>query len=129
MTVREGLTAALMVVGATLMLLAAVGVIRMPDLYSRMQAATKASALGAGCMLAAVAVDFADLAITTRVVLIVAFIFLTAPVSAHMIGRAAYYVGVPLWEGTTLDELRGHGDRRTPAPESEPAEPPPSASR
>jgi len=38
------------------------------------------------------------------VLLVVAFLFLTAPVSAHMIGRAAKAAGVPTWEGTTLDE-------------------------
>ena len=112
MTVREVVTVALMVVGAVLSLLAALGVVRMPDVYSRMQSATKASTLGVGCTMLAVAVDFADLAITTRVVLIVAFVFLTAPISAHMIGRAAYYVGVPLWKGTTLDELRDHNGRQ-----------------
>jgi multicomponent Na+:H+ antiporter subunit G len=101
-----------MVVGAVLMLLAAVGMVRMPDLYSRMQSATKASTLGVGCTMLAVAIDFSDLAITTRVALIVAFVFLTAPISAQMIGRAAYYVGVPLWEGTTLDELRDHNGRQ-----------------
>ena len=112
-----------MVVGAVLMLLAALGVVRMPDLFSRMQAATKASTLGVGCMMLAVAVHFADLAVTTRAVLIVAFVFLTAPVSAHMIGRAAYYVGVPLWEGTTLDELRGHNGRQGNTSESSPERP------
>jgi multicomponent Na+:H+ antiporter subunit G len=108
----------LMVLGATLMLLAAIGVVRMPDLYSRMQSATKASSLGAGCLLLAVAVHFADPAITTRVLMIIVFILMTAPVSAHMIGRAAYFVGVPLWEGTTIDELRGRYDPRTHALES-----------
>jgi multicomponent Na+:H+ antiporter subunit G len=112
MTVREVLTVALMVSGAVLTLLATIGVVKMPDVYSRMQSATKASTLGVGCTMLAVAVDFADLAITTRVVLILAFVLLTAPISAHMIGRAAYYVGVPLWEGTTLDELRGHDGRQ-----------------
>ncbi len=112
MTIREAATVILMVVGAVLMLLAALGMVRMPDLYSRMQSATKASTLGVGCTMLAVAVDFSDLAITTRVVLIVAFVFLTAPISAQMIGRAAYYVGVPLWEGTTLDELRDHNGRQ-----------------
>jgi multicomponent Na+:H+ antiporter subunit G len=120
MTLRDVLTVSLIVVGATLTLLAAVGMVRMPDLYSRMQSATKASTLGVGCTMLAVAVDFADLAITTRVVLIVAFILLTAPISAHMIGRAAYYVGVPLWEGTTVDELRGHNDRRDAGVEGSP---------
>ena len=115
MTVRELLTVALMVIGAALMLLAAVGMVRMPDLYSRMQSSTKASTLGVGCTMLAVAVDFADAAITTRVVLIVAFVFLTAPISAQMIGRAAYYVGVPLWKGTTLDELQDHNGRPTQA--------------
>ena len=112
MTIREAATVILMVVGAVLMLLAALGMVRMPDLYSRMQSATKASTLGVGCTMLAVAVDFADLAITTRVLLIVAFVFLTAPISAHMIGRAAYYVGVPLWKGTAFDELRDHSGRQ-----------------
>jgi multicomponent Na+:H+ antiporter subunit G len=116
-TIGEAATVALMVIGAVLTLLAAVGMVRMPDVYSRMQSATKASTLGVGCTMLAVAVDFADLAITTRVVLIVAFVFLTAPISAHMIGRAAYYVGVPLWEGTAFDELRGHNGRHSDSSE------------
>jgi len=124
MIAREWLTAGLMVAGATVMLLAAVGLLRMPDLYSRMQAATKASILGAGCLLLAVAVHFADLAITARALLVIVFVFLTAPVSGHMIGRAAYFVGVPLWEGTAVDELRGRYDRRTHALDSGPPEPP-----
>jgi multicomponent Na+:H+ antiporter subunit G len=115
-----------MMAGATLMLLAAVGVVRMPELFSRMQAATKASVLGTGCTLLAVAVYYADLAIATRVILIMLFLLLTAPISAHMLGRAAYFVGLPLWEGTTLDELRGRYNQQTHAlesgPERQPAE-------
>jgi multicomponent Na+:H+ antiporter subunit G len=95
----------LVVLGAAFMLLAAIGIVRMPDLFTRMQAATKASTLGAGCLLAAAAIDFAEVAVTTRCALIIAFIFLTAPVAAHMIGRAAYLAGAPLWEGTVVDEL------------------------
>jgi multicomponent Na+:H+ antiporter subunit G len=124
MTGREWLSVGLMSLGATVMLLAAVGVLRMPDLYSRMQAATKASILGAGCLLLAAAVHFADLAITARAVSIIVFIFLTAPVSGHMIGRAAYFVGVPLWEGTVFDELRGRYHQDTHALDSGPPEHP-----
>jgi multicomponent Na+:H+ antiporter subunit G len=97
----------LIVIGGVFMLLAGLGVIRMPDLFMRMQAATKAATLGAGCMLLAAAVHFGELAIVTRAVLVIAFIFLTAPVAAHTIARAAYSVGTPLWEGTIADELRG----------------------
>ena len=62
----------------------------------------------------------ADLAIATRVLMIVAFVFLTAPISAQMIGRAGYYVGIPLWKGTSFDELRGHNGRQASAPEDQP---------
>ena len=101
------LSALLIVVGGAFMLLAGVGVVRMPDLFMRMQAATKAATLGAGCMLLAVAVHFGELTVVTRALLVTAFVFLTAPVAAHMIARAAYSVGTPLWEGTIADELRG----------------------
>ena len=110
---NEILSSALLLIGATFALLAGVGILRMPDLFMRMQASTKASTLGIGCILGAVAVHFGELAITTRALATMLFVFLTAPVAAHMIARAAYFVGVPLWEGTIIDELRGHYDRRT----------------
>lgn len=109
----EVISAALIVIGGGFMLLAGVGILRMPDLFMRMQAATKAATLGAGCMLLAVAVHFGELTVVARALLVIAFIFLTAPVAAHMIARAAYSVGTPLWEGTIADELRGQ--QQTPA--------------
>jgi multisubunit Na+/H+ antiporter MnhG subunit len=59
-------TAALLLVGASFLLLAGVGRVRMPDLFSRMQCATKASTLGVAGILLAVAVHFNDLGITMR---------------------------------------------------------------
>jgi CPA2 family monovalent cation:H+ antiporter-2 len=109
----ETLSSALMLIGATFALLAGAGVVRMPDLFTRMQAATKASTLGIGCIILAVAVHFGELGITTRALATIIFVVLTAPVAAHMIARAAYFVGVPLWDGTIIDELHGHYDRRT----------------
>ena len=96
----------LLVIGGLAMLLAGFGVLRMPDLFMRMQAATKAATLGAGCTLSAVAIHFGELGVTTRSALIIAFLFLTAPVAAHVIARAAYSIGVPLWEASLCDELR-----------------------
>lgn len=104
----ERISAVLLVVGSLFMLLAGLGVLRLPDIFMRLQAATKASTLGIGCLLLGVAVHFQHLGVTTLAVLIIAFFFLTAPVGAHMIARAAYAVGVPLWEGTLTDELRDH---------------------
>jgi multicomponent Na+:H+ antiporter subunit G len=103
--IREWITVALMLIGAGFMLLAAIGVLRMPDTYTRMQPATKASTLGAGFMLLAVAVHFGTVGVTMRALAGLVFLVLTAPVAAHMIGRAAYALGVPKWEGTHIDEL------------------------
>lgn len=102
----ERLGAVLLVVGSLFMLLAGLGMLRVPDLFMRLQAATKASTLGVGCLMLGVAIRFQELGVATRAVLIIAFFCLTAPVSAHLIARAAYAMGVPLWEGTLVDELR-----------------------
>jgi multicomponent Na+:H+ antiporter subunit G len=109
----EAVTGILLVLGSAFVFLSAVGLVRMPDLFSRMQAATKASTLGIGLILLGVAIYFSNLAVTTRAFLVVAFVFMTAPVAAHMIGRAAYFLGVPLWEGTITDELRARYDPQT----------------
>ncbi len=107
---KEVLTAVLALVGATLMLLAAVGVLRMPDLFTRMQASAKAASLGSGTALLAVALHFAELSVVVRALLAICFIFLTAPISAHMIARAAYFMGVGLWDRTVVDDLEGRYD-------------------
>jgi multicomponent Na+:H+ antiporter subunit G len=102
----EWITAILLLLGASFVLLAAVGIFRMPDLFSRLQVATKASTLGCGLALAGVAVHFATLVVVVMAMVVAAFILCTAPVAAHMIARAAYLVGVPLWKHTVVDELR-----------------------
>ena len=104
---RDLITAGLMLFGASFMLLATVGIVRLPDLFIRMHAATKSGTLGVTCAIVAVALHFGDFAIAVRASLIVVFIFLTAPVAAHLVGRAAYQVGVPLWKRSIVDEGRG----------------------
>ena len=74
---------------------------------SRMQSASKASTLGIACVLLALAFHFPGVSVNIRVVGTITFFFLTAPITAHLIGRAAYFVGVPVWKGTVIDELRG----------------------
>jgi len=121
------LSGVLLLVGAFFMLLAGLGVLRLPDVFMRLQAATKASTLGIACIMLAVAIHFQDIAITTRALLVIAFFFLTAPVGAHMIARAAYAVGVPLWEGSIADERRDHDSSLRP-PGQDSADPQPSRS-
>lgn len=106
----EAVVIALLALGSALMLLAALGVLRMPDLFTRMHVATKSATLGVGCTLLAVAIYFGDVGVFTRALLVILFFFLTAPVGAHLIGRAGYLVGTPLWEGTKWDELEDKYD-------------------
>jgi multicomponent Na+:H+ antiporter subunit G len=110
-----------MSIGSLFMLLAAVGVLRLPDLFTRMQASTKSSSLGVACILLAVAVHFGRLGVTTQAVLVVAFFFLTTPVAAHMIARAAYVSGVPLWEKTVMNDLQGRYNAQTQTLSSPPS--------
>ncbi|MFG0335877.1 MAG: monovalent cation/H(+) antiporter subunit G [Maioricimonas sp. JB049] len=91
--------------GTAFALLASIAVVRMPDLYTRMHGATKSATLGVGCMLLAVAIQFSSIETTTSAILVVAFLFLTAPVAAHIIGRAAHRQNVPKWSGTIIDEF------------------------
>lgn len=98
------------ILGVALALLSAVGIVRMPDVYIRLQVATKASSLAVGLLMLGVAAHFGEVGVIVRALLVVVFLFLTAPVSAHLIGRAAYMAGVPLTPGSQPDELAGRYD-------------------
>jgi len=96
----------LVAIGTLTLLLAGIGVVRLPDAYMRMSSSTKAATMGIMCLLLAATVHFQDTSASTRAIATIGFVLLTAPVAAHMIGRAAYYRNVPMWEGTVADEFR-----------------------
>lgn len=98
--------------GALSMLFAAVGILRMPDFFLRLSVTVKASTLGAGFLLIASAFLFTEMYVTTKILAIILFLFLTNPVAAHMIGRTSYLTGVSLWKGTTIDELEEMYDEK-----------------
>lgn len=91
--------------GIALMAIAGIGLLRMPDLLTRMHASSKAGTLGAILVLAAVAIHFSDAAIAVRAVVVCVFLLITAPIASHVIARAAYRTGVPLAPETVIDEL------------------------
>jgi len=107
MSVLDAIASALMILGALLVLLAGVGLVRMPDLYTRMSATSKASTLGVGLLVLGAALGFRTEPILVRALGLIAFLMLTAPVAAHRIGRVGYLSGVRPWEGTHHDALRG----------------------
>lgn len=106
--------------GAVLMVIAGLGVVRMPDLPTRMHASSKAGTLGAALVVVAVAVHLGEGGVAVRAVLVVLFLFLTAPVASHLIARAGYRSGVPLSDDTVIDELRPAIQRPSHAPEDGP---------
>lgn len=108
---QSALAGGLILIGVLLIVIAGIGIIRMPDLFLRMSVSTKAATLGLALVLLGTAIHFWELGVSTRAVATILFVFLTAPVAAHMIGRAAYADGVPLWEKTAIDELQGQYER------------------
>ena len=115
------IVAILLLLGGFFCLIAGVGLIRFPDVLMRMHAGTKAGTLGVGLTLAALAVDAWSIESAARAIIAVAFLLLTAPVAAHMIGRAAYRSGAGLWEGTVVNELEFQTKDRPPATQSDSA--------
>lgn len=95
----------LIVIGGFFSLTAAIGLLRLPDLYTRMHAASKAGTLGSCVMLIALAIHGDSLAISLRALAGVGFLLLTAPISAHLLAKAAHEVGYSLWARSVRDDL------------------------
>lgn len=87
---------ALIAIGALFVLVGSIGLVRLPDLYMRLHAPTKATTLGiGGLLLASMAVGWLDGRAGVHELLITLLLFVTAPVSANMIAKAAIHLGVP----------------------------------
>lgn len=109
---REIIGLVLMLGGTFFAVVAGLGVVRLPDVPMRMHASTKAGTLGVALIASSLTFFFPGLGILARSAALIVFLLLTAPVAAHMIGRAAYYggpqIGVQLWDKTTVDQLPLH---------------------
>ena len=99
------LSAVLMLTGVAFTVIAAAGLVRLPDLFSRMHAATKATTLGLALVLLGAALRVETSGDAAKLLLVGAFTFLTAPVGAHVLGRSAYRAGTGV-DGLVVDELR-----------------------
>lgn len=98
--------AAVCFLGASLLaLVAGIGVTRFPDLLARMHAATKPQVLGLALMIVGLAVHLRDPRVLGALALVLVFQMLTAPVSAHMVGRAGYRTGKVRSDLLVVDEL------------------------
>lgn len=110
--VQDYVAGILILIGAAFSLAAAVGIVRLPDLYTRMHAASKAGTVGSGAMLLALAIVASENATITRALAGIVFFLLTAPISAHLLAKAAYGAGYSMWKDSVLDEMGGNTNTR-----------------
>jgi monovalent cation/proton antiporter MnhG/PhaG subunit len=126
----EILAGLLLIAGACVVALAAIGVARLPDPFSRMHAAAKAGVAGAGLLLLGAGLAFGTTSAIVTALVAVIFLLLTAPLASHALGRAAYVSGAPLGAASGADALAGILERRVfdpgPARRAEPRPAPPA---
>ncbi len=101
------LVSVLLLAGALFAFVAALGILRFPDLYTRMHAASKAGTVGSGLLLLAAGVESGDVAVFVRALAGFVFFILTAPVAAHLLARAAHITGYRLVSLSVRDDLLG----------------------
>jgi multicomponent Na+:H+ antiporter subunit G len=105
--VRQVVVIALIVLGVGVSLSGAVGILRMPDVYLRIQASTKAVTLGALPVLLALVVAKGPLTnYGGRALLVALLLLVMSPLASHALARAAYKTGVPMWPGAVVDQVR-----------------------
>ncbi|MBE0660901.1 MAG: monovalent cation/H(+) antiporter subunit G [Bacteroidales bacterium] len=115
---REIVVIFFLVLGTVFIFLGAIGLLKMPDVFLRMSASTIAATLGVSSILIALAIHFAEFGITVHVIGTNIFLFLTVPVGAHLMGRAAHKSKYKKWDKTVLDRLEGKYKKGSRSPES-----------
>ncbi len=99
---------ALIVVGLLFDVLGTLGLLRLPDVYNRIQASTKCVTIGTCFILTGVFAHAGLSSLGVKALICAAFVLLTTPVGAHAIARGAHISGVPLWEKSVTDEYAEH---------------------
>ena len=113
MSMQQTTAVLLAAIGVIFMLISAIGLLRLPDVFSRMHAAGKASTVGVSCLLLAAGVHFWNQDLFFRMVLLIALIFATAPISTSAMARAAYRTGSRKGLRLQIDEM---GDKELAQP-------------
>ncbi|HUW06064.1 MAG TPA: monovalent cation/H(+) antiporter subunit G [Williamwhitmania sp.] len=109
MNYMELIGALLVLAGSIFLLLASVGLLRMPDFYTRIQTSTKASTLGT--ILIFMGIGFLMPGWIGKVVTLILFVLITNPISSHVLARAAHHIGIPLTPVSVADDLKRDNDQ------------------
>ena len=120
---REVIVIVLAVIGLAFSLSGAVGILRMPDVYSRIQCSSKTITMGALPVLIALVVGEGPVSsYGGRALLVAVLLLVLNPVASHALARAAYKSGVPMWPGAVTDQVRQRGGSSQPAAPPDPGE-------
>ena len=103
----------LITIGILFDIFGCIGLVRFPDVYNRLQAATKCVTLGTIMLLAGVAVTSGLSATTAKAIVCAVFILVTSPTAAHAIARGSHISGVPLWKESVVDKYADEVDKKT----------------
>ena len=109
--VLDTIAAVFLLIGLIFLLVAAFGIVRLPDVYLRLHAATKGPTLGLSGMLIAVALHLPSGAVLAKVLVTIAFSFVAMPIGSHLLAKAALRAGPRYWRGTLSDEHADDGIR------------------
>lgn len=108
----EILGAILALIGSLFLFLGALGVLRMPDIYNRMQAGTKATTLGSMLFILGIALGAGGSVFLLKGVILIIFIVFTNPISSHALARAAHFAGLKLTSKSLQDDLAASGQEK-----------------
>lgn len=99
-------------IGVLFNILGAVGLVRLPDVYNRLQAATKCVTLGTSMILLGVFLITGFSAAGIKALICMSFVLITSPTSAHALARGSHKAGVPLWPGSVVDRYRNYEEKK-----------------
>ena len=102
----------LVYLGVFLIFSASLGLFRLPDLYTRMSAVTKAVTFKVGLIMLSVSIYFNTFPAVVKALVVVLLLLITTPVSSHLLGREAYMLKAPLWKNTLIDELKKYLEKK-----------------
>jgi multicomponent Na+:H+ antiporter subunit G len=115
--ISEWIAGILIILGSLFMLIASIGMVKLPDLYMRIHAATKAPTLGIFLMALGIIVYFFELWASVEGLIVILFVFITTPIASHMISRVAHTMGVKKTESTIVDEMDADEENSTKDPD------------
>lgn len=103
--INDIVSGGLILIGSGFILISSIGMLRLPDFYTRNSASTKAVVLGVLLILLGVGIHYNDSMVFVEIFAILFFIFLISPLAAHIVSRAAVITKVDFWDRTELEEL------------------------